>query len=146
MPLEPAPITLLLTQTPLGFTMVSHPILEDDSEPEEGEDFCEEDDKSSTLSIPNDFDMVYALHSFAATVKRMSSKETLYSSWTTAIYWCPFVFSKLRKSGTSQLKVCIETPSERLPRSNKHRNIVVRFFITYLLRLLNNQIFVHSLQ
>jgi hypothetical protein len=50
-----------------------HSVLEDDS-PEEDRDgeYMDDDDRSSELSIPNesiDFDLVYSLHSFAATVE-----------------------------------------------------------------------------
>ncbi|KAH6903032.1 hypothetical protein BKA70DRAFT_1515480 [Coprinopsis sp. MPI-PUGE-AT-0042] len=49
-----------------------HSVLEDDSEGEDHDDYLDEDDDgSSSLSIPNesiDIDLVYAFHSFAATV------------------------------------------------------------------------------
>ena len=49
-----------------------HSVLEDDSDGEERDDHMDDDDGSSSLSIPNEsinFDLVYALHSFAATVE-----------------------------------------------------------------------------
>ena len=50
-----------------------HSVLEDDSEGEEQEEYMDDDDDgSSSLSIPNesiDFDLVYSLHSFAATIE-----------------------------------------------------------------------------
>ena len=49
-----------------------HSMLEDDSDGEDRDDYMDDDDGSSSLSIPNesiDFDLVYALHSFAATVE-----------------------------------------------------------------------------
>jgi len=103
-----------------------HPILEDDSEPEE-KTFVMKTTRSSTLSILNDLLWVYALHSFAATVKNVEG-DTLFLMTIAS----SFAFSKLGRSGTSWLKICIETPSERLPCSNKHRNNAVRFFITHL--------------
>ena len=82
--------------------MVSHPILEDDPEPEEGEDQPSE--------------------------RRQRRHLILHGRQQSIAIVGPFAFSRLRKSGTPQLKICVETPSERLPRSNKHCNIIVRFF------------------
>ena len=90
-----------------GANEEKHSILEDDSEPEEGENVYEEDDMSSTLSIPNesiDFDMVYALHSFAATVEGQANVVKGDSLFLMAIGGL-FAFSKLKKSGTYQLKI-----------------------------------------
>ena len=112
-----------------------HSILEDDSEPEEGEDVYEEDDMSSTLSIPNesiDFDMVYALHSFAATVEGQANVvkgDSLFLMDDSNSYWWLVRVLKTQEVGYIPAEN-IETPFERLARLNKHRNIDVSFFIS----------------
>jgi len=110
-----------------------HSILEDDSEAEEGEDVYEEDDMSSTLSIPNesiDFDMVYALHSFAATVEGQANVvkgDSLFLMDDSNSYWWLVRVLKTQEVGYIPAEN-IETPFERLARLNKHRNIDVSFF------------------
>ncbi|KAF8164737.1 hypothetical protein B0H34DRAFT_855276 [Crassisporium funariophilum] len=105
-----------------------HSVLEDDSEADEGEDYIEEDDMSSTLSIPNesiDFDMVYALHSFAATVEGQANVvkgDSLYLMDDTNSYWWLVRVLKTQEVGYIPAEN-IETPFERLARLNKHRNI-----------------------
>ena len=106
-----------------------HSVLEDDSEAEDGEDFLE-DDMSSTLSIPNesiDFDMVYAFHSFAATVEGQANVvkgDSLYLMDDTNSYWWLVRVLKTQEVGYIPAEN-IETPFERLARLNKHRNIDV---------------------
>ncbi|KAF8815805.1 hypothetical protein BYT27DRAFT_7128587 [Phlegmacium glaucopus] len=105
-----------------------HSVLEDDSEAEDGEDYIEEDDMSSTLSIPNesiDFDMVYAFHSFAATVEGQANVvkgDSLYLMDDTNSYWWLVRVLKTQEVGYIPAEN-IETPFERLARLNKHRNI-----------------------
>ena len=107
-----------------------HSILEDDSEAEDGEEYIE-DDISSTLSIPNesiDFDMVYAFHSFAATVEGQANVvkgDSLYLMDDTNSYWWLVRVLKTQEVGYIPAEN-IETPFERLARLNKHRNIDVR--------------------
>ena len=106
-----------------------HSIIEDDSEAEEGEEYIE-DDMSSTLSIPNesiDFDMVYAFHSFAATVEGQANVvkgDSLYLMDDTNSYWWLVRVLKTQEVGYIPAEN-IETPFERLARLNKHRNIDV---------------------
>ena len=107
-----------------------HSVLEDDSEAEDGEDYIEEDDMSSTLSIPNesiDFDMVYAFHSFAATVEGQANVvkgDSLYLMDDTNSYWWLVRVLKTQEVGYIPAEN-IETPFERLARLNKHRNVDV---------------------
>jgi len=111
-----------------------HSVLEDDSEAEDGEDYIEEDDISSTLSIPNesiDFDMVYAFHSFAATVEGQANVvkgDSLYLMDDTNSYWWLVRVLKTQEVGYIPAEN-IETPFERLARLNKHRNIDVSIII-----------------
>ncbi|KAF8185197.1 hypothetical protein BJ912DRAFT_1144388 [Pholiota molesta] len=104
-----------------------HSMLEEDSEAEEGEDFIDEDG-SSTLSIPNesiDFDMVYALHSFAATVEGQANVvkgDSLYLMDDSNSYWWLVRVLKTQEVGYIPAEN-IETPFERLARLNKHRNV-----------------------
>ncbi|KAF8189058.1 hypothetical protein BJ912DRAFT_1106242, partial [Pholiota molesta] len=99
-----------------------HSMLEEDSEAEEGEDFIDED--GSTLSIP-DFDMVYALHSFAATVEGKANVvkgDSLYLMDDSNSYWWLVRVLKTQEVGYIPAEN-IETPFERLARLNKHRNV-----------------------
>ncbi|KAH9483226.1 Tip elongation aberrant protein Tea4 [Psilocybe cubensis] len=104
-----------------------HSVLEDDSEVDEGDEMFEED-VSSTLSIPNesiDFDMVYALHSFAATVEGQANVvkgDSLYLMDDNNSYWWLVRVLKTQEVGYIPAEN-IETPFERLARLNKHRNI-----------------------
>ena len=106
-----------------------HSMLEDDSEAEENEDYINED-ASSTLSIPNesiDFDMVYALHSFAATVEGQANVvkgDSLYLMDDSNSYWWLVRVLKTQEVGYIPAEN-IETPFERLARLNKHRNVDV---------------------
>ena len=106
-----------------------HSVLEDDSEAEDDQEYIE-DDISSTLSIPNesiDFDMVYAFHSFAATVEGQANVvkgDSLYLMDDTNSYWWLVRVLKTQEVGYIPAEN-IETPFERLARLNKHRNIDV---------------------
>ncbi|KDR74222.1 hypothetical protein GALMADRAFT_157490 [Galerina marginata CBS 339.88] len=105
-----------------------HSVLEDDSENDDADADVFEDDVSSTLSIPNesiDFDMVYALHSFAATVEGQANVvkgDSLYLMDDSNSYWWLVRVLKTQEVGYIPAEN-IETPFERLARLNKHRNV-----------------------
>ncbi|ESK97694.1 hypothetical protein Moror_17401 [Moniliophthora roreri MCA 2997] len=112
-----------------------HSVLEDDSDAEmdredyiEEDDLLDEDDGSSSLSIPNesiDFDLVYSLHSFAATVEGQANVvkgDSLYLMDDSNSYWWLVRVLKTQEVGYIPAEN-IETPFERLARLNKHRNI-----------------------
>lgn len=108
-----------------------HSVLEDDSDGEEREEYMEDDDGSSSLSIPNesiDFDLVYALHSFAATVDGQANVvkgDSLFLMDDSNSYWWLVRVLKTQEVGYIPAEN-IETPFERLARLNKHRNVDVR--------------------
>ncbi|KAF5363760.1 hypothetical protein D9756_001108 [Leucocoprinus leucothites] len=106
-------------------------VLDDDSDGEgEGEDFIDDDDddRSSSLSIPNesiDFDLVYSLHSFAATVEGQANVvkgDRLVLIDDSNSYWWLVRVLKTQEVGYIPAEN-IETPFERLARLNKHRNV-----------------------
>ncbi|KAI0676650.1 hypothetical protein C8Q78DRAFT_961780 [Trametes maxima] len=106
-----------------------HSVLEDDSDGEDREiDYMEDDDGSSSLSIPNesiDFDLVYALHSFAATVEGQANVvkgDSLFLMDDSNSYWWLVRVLKTQEVGYIPAEN-IETPFERLARLNKHRNV-----------------------
>jgi hypothetical protein len=107
-----------------------HSVLEDDSDGEDRDDYMD-DDGSSSLSIPNesiDFDLVYALHSFAATVEGQANVvkgDSLFLMDDSNSYWWLVRVLKTQEVGYIPAEN-IETPFERLARLNKHRNIDVR--------------------
>ena len=107
-----------------------HSVLEDDSDGEEREEYIEDDDGSSSLSIPNesiDFDLVYALHSFAATVEGQANVvkgDSLFLMDDSNSYWWLVRVLKTQEVGYIPAEN-IETPFERLARLNKHRNVDV---------------------
>lgn len=107
-----------------------HSMMEDELV-DEGGDQIYDDDESSILSIPNDsidFDMVYALHSFAATVEGQANVvkgDSLYLMDDTNSYWWLVRVLKTQEVGYMPAEN-IETPFERLARLNTHRNIEVR--------------------
>ncbi|KAF8834838.1 hypothetical protein BDN67DRAFT_959602 [Paxillus ammoniavirescens] len=113
-----------------GTSDEEHSVLEDDSEGEDREmDYMDdEDDGSSSLSIPNesiDFDLVYSLHSFAATVEGQASVvkgDSLFLMDDTNSYWWLVRVLKTQDVGYIPAEN-IETPFERLARLNKHRNV-----------------------
>ncbi|KAI0084194.1 hypothetical protein BDY19DRAFT_898933 [Irpex rosettiformis] len=105
-----------------------HSVLEDDSDGEERDDYMDDDDDSSSLSIPNesiDFDLVYALHSFAATVDGQANVvkgDSLFLMDDSNSYWWLVRVLKTQEVGYIPAEN-IETPFERLARLNKHRNV-----------------------
>jgi hypothetical protein len=115
-----------------------HSVLEDDSDGEERDvDYMDEDDDgSSTLSIPNesiDFDLVYSLHSFAATVEGQANVvkgDSLFLMDDSNSYWWLVRVLKTHEVGYIPAEN-IETPFERLARLNKHRNVDVRSPIAF---------------
>jgi hypothetical protein len=115
---------------PMEYTDEEHSILEDDSDGvDEGDEFLDEDD-SSSLSIPNeiDFDLVYSLHTFVATVEGQANVvkgDSLFLMDDTNSYWWLVRVLKTQEVGYIPAEN-IETPYERLARLNKHRNVDVR--------------------
>ena len=107
-----------------------HSVLEDDSDGEDREEYMDDDDGSSSLSIPNesiDFDLVYALHSFAATVEGQANVvkgDSLVLMDDSNSYWWLVRVLKTQEVGYIPAEN-IETPFERLARLNKHRNVDV---------------------
>jgi hypothetical protein len=120
------------TNTYAGASDEEHSVLEDDSDGDErdAEYMDEEDDRSSSLSIPNesiDFDLVYSLHSFAATVEGQASVvkgDSLFLMDDSNSYWWLVRVLKTQDVGYIPAEN-IETPFERLARLNKHRNVDV---------------------
>jgi hypothetical protein len=110
-----------------------HSVMEDDSppssDPENADQFS--DDLSSSPSIPDDnidFDLVYALHTFLATVEGQASVvkgDSLTLLDDTNSYWWLVRVLKTQAVGYIPAEN-IETPYERLARLNKHRNVDVR--------------------
>jgi hypothetical protein len=114
-----------------------HSMMEDDSDPDERDgDYADDDDRSSSLSIPNesiDFDLVYSLHSFAATVEGQASVvkgDSLVLMDDSNSYWWLVRVLKTQEIGYIPAEN-IETPFERLARLNKHRNVDVRSPLPY---------------
>ena len=112
-----------------------HSVLEDDSDGEDRDlDYMDDDDGSSSLSIPNesiDFDLVYALHSFAATVEGQANVvkgDSLFLMDDSNSYWWLVRVLKTQEVGYIPAEN-IETPFERLARLNKHRNVDVRVLL-----------------
>ncbi|KAK7684558.1 hypothetical protein QCA50_012505 [Cerrena zonata] len=105
-----------------------HSVLEDDSDGEDRDDYMDDDDGSSSLSIPNEsinFDLVYALHSFAATVEGQANVvkgDSLILMDDSNSYWWLVRVLKTEEVGYIPAEN-IETPFERLARLNKHRNV-----------------------
>lgn len=110
-----------------------HSVLEDDSDEEvhDGEEY--DDDDGSSLSVPNesiDFDLVYSLSSFAATVEGQANVvkgDSLFLMDDSNSYWWLVRVLKTQEVGYIPAEN-IETPFERLARLNKHRNVDVRSF------------------
>lgn len=101
----------------------------DDEVIDEGE-FIDEEDSGSSLSIPNesiDFDLVYAFHSFAATVEGQANVvkgDSLRLIDDSNSYW--WLVNVLNTQDVGYIPAeNIETPLERLARLNKHRNVDV---------------------
>ncbi|KAL0090178.1 hypothetical protein J3Q64DRAFT_1400549 [Phycomyces blakesleeanus] len=112
----------------------SIPELADHHEESPAEEEEEEEDDSSTmsssLSIPDEninFDLVYALHTFVATVDGQASVvkgDTLILADDSNSYWWMVKVMKTSEMGYIPAEN-IETPFERLARLNKHRNTEV---------------------
>ena len=119
-----------------------HSMLEDDSDGEERDaDYADEDDdRSSSLSIPNesiDFDLVYSLHTFSATVEGQASVvkgDSLVLMDDSNSYWWLVRVLKTQEIGYIPAEN-IETPFERLARLNKHRNVDVSRLFCFVVRV-----------
>ena len=107
-------------------------MLKEDEEIFEGEfeDDDDDDELSSQMSIPDDnidYSLVYALHTFIATVEGQASVvrgDSLVLLDDTNAYWWLIRVLKTQELGYIPAEN-IETPDERLARLNKHRNIDV---------------------
>ncbi|KAG2180232.1 hypothetical protein INT43_004021 [Umbelopsis isabellina] len=106
---------------------------DDEEEGEEEEEEDQDDDASSItseLSIPDsniDFSLVYALHTFVATVEGQASVvkgDALTLLDDSNSYW--WLIKVLKTSEVGYIPAeNIETPYERLARLNSHRNAEV---------------------
>ncbi|CAO3589906.1 unnamed protein product [Absidia cylindrospora] len=103
------------------------------TEEDQDEMTIEEDGNSSMSSSPSipdeniNFDLVYALHTFTATVEGQASVvkgDALILMEDTNIYWWLVEVLKTREIGYIPAEN-IETPYERLARLNKHRNVEI---------------------
>ncbi|CEP16572.1 hypothetical protein [Parasitella parasitica] len=100
----------------------------DDQQQQHGDDDEDENDTGSELSVPDpniDFDMVYALHTFAATLEGQASVvrgDALTLLDDSNSYWWLVKVLKTAEVGYIPAEN-IETPHERLARLNSHRNI-----------------------
>ncbi|CEL59744.1 Tip elongation aberrant protein Tea4 OS=Schizosaccharomyces pombe (strain 972 / ATCC 24843) GN=tea4 PE=1 SV=2 [Rhizoctonia solani AG-1 IB] len=100
-------------------------VMEDEDDQEE---FMDEDDRSSVSEIPDpsiDFDLVYSLHTFVATVEgqaNVSKGDSLFLMDDSNSYWWLVRVLKSQEVGYIPAEN-IETPYERLARLNKHRNV-----------------------
>lgn len=108
-------------------------MLKEDEEIFEGEfedDDDDDDELSSQMSIPDDnidYSLVYALHTFLATVEGQASVvrgDSLVLLDDSNAYWWLIRVLKTQELGYIPAEN-IETPDERLARLNKHRNIDV---------------------
>ncbi|KIL57768.1 hypothetical protein M378DRAFT_200701 [Amanita muscaria Koide BX008] len=109
-----------------GYSVLEH---ESDGEEDQDQDgVMYEDDLSSELSIPDEsinFDLVYSLHSFAATVEGQANVvkgDSLILMDDSNSYWWLVKVLKTQEVGYIPAEN-IETPFERLARLNKHRNV-----------------------
>ncbi|KAG8733300.1 phosphoribosylaminoimidazole carboxylase ade2 [Ceratobasidium sp. 423] len=100
-------------------------VMEDEDDQEE---FMDEDDRSSVSEIPDpsiDFDLVYSLHTFVATVEgqaNVAKGDSLFLMDDSNSYWWLVRVLKSQEVGYIPAEN-IETPYERLARLNKHRNV-----------------------
>lgn len=113
-------------------------MLKEDEEIFEGEfEDDDEDELSSQMSIPEDnidYSLVYALHTFLATVEGQASVvrgDSLVLLDDSNAYWWLIRVLKTQELGYIPAEN-IETPDERLARLNKHRNIDVRLLPWFL--------------
>ncbi|KAI8647421.1 hypothetical protein BD408DRAFT_439251 [Parasitella parasitica] len=102
--------------------------LDDQQDEKQYDDDDDDDDTGSELSVPDpniDFDMVYALHTFAATLEGQASVvrgDALTLLDDSNSYWWLVKVLKTAEVGYIPAEN-IETPHERLARLNSHRNI-----------------------
>ncbi|ORE15172.1 hypothetical protein BCV71DRAFT_37676 [Rhizopus microsporus] len=102
----------------------------DSHEEEEEHEVAHEDDTGSELSIPDadiDFDLVYALHTFSASVEGQATVvrgDALTLLDDSNSYWWLVKVLKTAEVGYIPAEN-IETPHERLARLNSHRNIEI---------------------
>ncbi|KAG9099158.1 hypothetical protein FRC06_005582 [Ceratobasidium sp. 370] len=105
-----------------------HSVMEDDDDHEGDGEFMDEDDRSSVSEIPDpsiDFDLVYSLHAFIATVEgqaNVAKGDSLFLMDDSNSYWWLVRVLKSQEVGYIPAEN-IETPYERLARLNKHRNV-----------------------
>ncbi|CAO3654569.1 unnamed protein product [Mucor hiemalis] len=114
-------------------TTVPTTVYEEEEEEEEEEEYVDDDSysmDSSNSSIPDEninFDLVYALHTFVATVDGQASVvkgDAMTLLDDTNSYW--WLIRALKASEVGYIPAeNIETPFERLARLNKHRNVQV---------------------
>lgn len=103
---------------------------ERDNDQDQDDNDDDDDELSSSPSIPDehiDFDLVYALHTFLATVEGQASVvkgDQLTLLDDTNSYWWLVRVLKTQAVGYIPAEN-IETPFERLARLNKHRNVGV---------------------
>ncbi|EJD42457.1 hypothetical protein AURDEDRAFT_186041 [Auricularia subglabra TFB-10046 SS5] len=108
--------------------IADHSVLEDDSPDDGQQDDYMDDDGSSQLSVPDEsinFDLVYSLHSFAATVDGQANVfkgDSLVLMDDSNSYWWLVKVLKTQEVGYIPAEN-IETPFERLARLNRHRNV-----------------------
>lgn len=94
----------------------------------------DEDDMSSELSVPDEsinFDLVYAIRTFAATVDGQANVfkgDSLVLMDDSNSYWWLVQVLKTNEVGYIPAEI-IETPFERLARLNKHRNQDVSIYL-----------------
>jgi len=94
-------------------------------------DYPDDDDSSPSLSVPNesiDFDVVYSIHSFAATVEGQASVvrgDSLFLMDDSNSCWWLVCVLKTQDIGFIPADN-VETPLKHLARLNKYRNIDVR--------------------
>ena len=119
-------------------------IMERDSDGEEQDEGMYEDDLSSELSVPDEsinFDLVYSLHSFAATVEGQANVvkgDSLILMDDSNSYWWLVKVLKTQEVGYIPAEN-IETPFERLARLNKHRNVDVSILLIRLSKKINKK-------
>lgn len=83
-------------------------VIEDDSEDDADDEICQ-DDRSSSLSIPNefiDFDLKYSLHSFTATVEGQANvvkDDSLFLMDDSNSYWWLVRVLKTQEVGYTRL-------------------------------------------
>ena len=111
-----------------------------DMDEHESDDALDDGDYASdttSLSVPNDsidFDMVYSLTNFAATVEGQASVvkgDILFLMDDSNSYWWLVRVLKTQEVGYIPAEN-IETPFERLARLNRHRNVDVRTILLFI--------------